>query len=218
MSRRHLTSKQHAFLEFLRDHIETRKIWPTYREIVDHFDYRSPNSVTQNLQALSRKGFLQRDRNGYQLVDPSGRDGTVDLVGTIRPGRVERDEAPARFSLADLVDSLAALRAVRIGDDVAAGGLLTGARFVLVAEGDPTDGDLALVLDGSHLSVAAAGPGGRPSGLAAGAYVLGRYAGHASPSGVAFAPEAPLRATTVPVARTERPQEATPRPGLNVLA
>lgn len=70
MSRRHLTSKQHAFLEFLRDHIETRKIWPTYREIVDHFDYRSPNSVTQNLQALSRKGFLQRDRNGYQLVDP----------------------------------------------------------------------------------------------------------------------------------------------------
>ena len=75
MSRRQLTQKQHSFLEYLREHVETHKVWPTYREIADHFAYRSPNSVTQNLQALSRKGFLQRDRNGYALVESTSRDG-----------------------------------------------------------------------------------------------------------------------------------------------
>lgn len=222
MSRRHLTSKQHAFLEFLREHVETHKIWPTYREIVDHFDYRSPNSVTQNLQALSRKGFLQRDRNGYQLVDQSGRDGSVELVGTVRAGRFDRDEAPSRFSLADLTSTLTSLRAVRIADDVMPGGLLADASFVFVTEGDPVDGDLALVLDGAELQVAPAGAGGRPSGLAASAYVLGRYAGHAGPSGVAFAPEAPLQATLTEAPHTAHRTDAVlsrdVAQNLNVLA
>ena len=208
MSRRHLTSKQHAFLEFLRDHVEARKIWPTYREIVDHFDYRSPNSVTQNLQALSRKGFLQRDRNGYQLVDQSGRDGSVELVGTVRAGRYDPADVPSRFSLADLSDHLTTLRAVRLGDDVVTDGPLADAAFVFVTEGDPVDGDLALVLDGAQLRVAQAGPGGRPMGLAASAHVLGRYAGHAGPFGVAFAPAAPLRVTEVAAASAPRLEEA----------
>lgn len=211
MSRRHLTSKQHAFLEFLRDHVEAHKIWPTYREIVDHFEYRSPNSVTQNLQALSRKGFLQRDRNGYQLVDHSGRDGSVELVGTIHAGRLERDEAPARFSLADIVDDVAAVRAVRVGADVVGEGMLNGARFVLVTEGDPAEGELALVLDGTSLRVLAAGPGGRPAGLASSAYVLGRHAGHVGEAGLALVPA--LRLDT----ESRQPAASVTR-NLNVLA
>lgn len=178
MSRRHLTSKQHAFLEFLRTHVESNKIWPTYREIVEHFDYRSPNSVTQNLQALSRKGFLQRDRNGYQLVDRSGRDKALLLVGTIQPGRLERAEA--RLSLADIVGDVAALRAVRVGDDVKGDGALAGATHVLVTEGEPDGDDVALVLVGSRLFQTSAGDVPR------GGLVLGRYAGHANAHGLAL--------------------------------
>jgi len=178
MSRRHLTSKQHAFLEFLRTHVESHKIWPTYREIVEHFDYRSPNSVTQNLQALSRKGFLQRDRNGYQLVDRSGRDGTVSLVGTIQPGRLDRMDA--RFSLADIVGDVTALRAVRVAADVVAEGALAGATHVLVTEGEPEADDVALVLAGDRLHLSPADE--VPSGV----MVLGRYAGHAGPHGLAL--------------------------------
>ena len=59
MSRRQLTSKQHAFLQYVRSYIRDNDVWPTYREIVDFFDFRSPNSVTQNLQALHKKGFLR---------------------------------------------------------------------------------------------------------------------------------------------------------------
>jgi repressor LexA len=178
MSRRHLTSKQHAFLEFLRSHVESHKIWPTYREIVEHFDYRSPNSVTQNLQALSRKGFLQRDRNGYQLVDRSGRDGTVALVGTIHPGRFDRSDA--RFSLADIVGDVTSLRAVRVSADVTAEGALAAATHILVTEGDPEADETALVLAGDRLSLAAA------YDVPPGALVLGRYAGHAGPHGLAM--------------------------------
>lgn len=189
MSRRHLTSKQHAFLEFLREHVEAHKIWPTYREIVEHFDYRSPNSVTQNLQALSRKGFLQRDRNGYQLVDHSGRDGTVALVGTLRPGGLDRSDA--RFSLADIVGDVTALRAVRVAPEVAGEGGLAGITHALVTEGDPDEGDLALVLAGDRLRVEVAGAGGAVPG----ALVLGRYAGHATADGLRLAlPQMPRSA------------------------
>ncbi|HEX8299118.1 MAG TPA: repressor LexA, partial [Rubricoccaceae bacterium] len=102
MSRRHLTGKQNAFLEFLQAHVQQHRIWPTYREIVDHFEYRSPNSVTQNLQALSRKGFLERDRSGYRLVDRSGRDGTIAVRGTLGRNGVDAAEPADRLSLAVL--------------------------------------------------------------------------------------------------------------------
>ena len=69
MSRKHLTSKQHSFLKYLKDYVKDNGVWPTYRELVDEFGYRSPNSVTQNLQALFKKGFLTRDDEGYQLSD-----------------------------------------------------------------------------------------------------------------------------------------------------
>ena len=68
MSRRKLTAKQHAFLEYIKSYVRENGIWPTYREIIEVFDYRSPNSVTQNLQALYKKNYLRRDQDGYHLI------------------------------------------------------------------------------------------------------------------------------------------------------
>ena len=65
MSRKHLTSKQHSFLQYLKDYVKENGVWPTYRELVDEFGYRSPNSVTQNLQALFKKGYLEKERRGW---------------------------------------------------------------------------------------------------------------------------------------------------------
>ena len=69
MSRRSLTPKQRDFLGYVRSFLKRNGEWPTYRDIIDHFDFRSPNSVTQNLQALFKKGYLKRDEFGYELVD-----------------------------------------------------------------------------------------------------------------------------------------------------
>jgi repressor LexA len=187
MSRRQLTSKQHAFLEFLQGHLDDHHVWPTYREIVDHFAYRSPNSVTQNLQALSRKGFLERDRNGYRLVDHSGRDGTIAVRGTVRSGRIDADSPTERLSLAALFSDLVGLHALRLDEGVGRGlSDLDEARYVLVDEGGVSEGDTAVVLDGDTVVLARMGANGRPDADDAGpgAVVVGRYAGHAGAYGI----------------------------------
>ena len=35
MSRRKLTAKQHAFLEYIKNYVRENGIWPTYREIIE---------------------------------------------------------------------------------------------------------------------------------------------------------------------------------------
>lgn len=190
MSRRQLTQKQHAFLKYLRDHVDEHKVWPTYREIADHFDYRSPNSVTQNLQALSRKGFLQRGRNGYALVEQGARDGSIRLKGALRGGRIE--PAPSdRLSLTTLFPDLTGLHAVELDAAMDRTSELGEARYVFVGEGETPAGETVVVVDGDRLSLGRVGHDGSvecDEPLEA-PEVLGRYAGHAGPYGIVRASE-----------------------------
>jgi len=63
-----LTSKQKKFLDYIITYRDENEIWPTYREIADRFGFKSPNSVTQNLQSLLKKGYLVKtDDNEYEL-------------------------------------------------------------------------------------------------------------------------------------------------------
>ena len=185
MSRRQLTVKQHAFLEYLREHVDQHKVWPTYREIADHFEYRSPNSVTQNLQALSRKGFLERGRNGYALVNQEARDGSIHVRGALRGGRIE--PAPSdRLSLTSLFPDLSGLHALAVDEATDRTSALGDARYVFVADGDPPEGEEVVVMDGGRLALGRLGAGGTVESeepLEA-PEVLGRYAGHAGPYGI----------------------------------
>src|SRR5690554_5610360 len=108
MSRKQLTSKQHSFLQFLAEHVRKKKVWPTYREIVDHFGYRSPNSVTQNLQALAKKGYLVRDQNGYRLLGQrSGlAGGGFPVQGAVENGAYEVSLSVDEVTLKDLFPEL----------------------------------------------------------------------------------------------------------------
>ena len=185
MSRRQLTQKQHAFLEFLRTHVAEHKIWPTYREIVDHFDYRSPNSVTQNLQALSRKGFLRRGRDGYSLIDPKSKDGSIWVRGTLRDGRVEPLDGD-RLSLTSLFEGVTGLHALRLDEQTSRTSELGEATYVFVADGNAPEGEPVVVVSRDHLALGRIGADGgvecdepvdQPE-------VLGRYVGHAGPYGI----------------------------------
>jgi len=185
MSRRQLTQKQHTFLEYLREHVDQHKIWPTYREIADHFEYRSPNSVTQNLRALSRKGFLQRGRNGYALVEQGARDGSIRVRGALRAGRIE--PAPSdRLSLTALFPDLTGLHAVELDEATDRTAELGQARYVFVDDGDAPAGETVVVIDGERVSLGRIGADGAVEcDLPMEApEVLGRYAGHAGPYGI----------------------------------
>lgn len=182
MSRRHLTQKQHAFLKYLRDHVDRHKVWPTYREIADHFEYRSPNSVTQNLQALSRKGFLQRGRNGYALVEQAARDGSIRVRGALRGGQIEPSPSD-RLSLTTLFPDLSGLHALELDETADRTAEFEEARYVFMAEGDAAPGDRVVVIDDGRLTVRTVDHEGRPE-MCPDAEVLGRYAGHAGPYGI----------------------------------
>ena len=190
MSRRQLTHKQHSFLEYLRDHVDQHRVWPTYREIADHFEYRSPNSVTQNLQALSRKGFLQRGRNGYALLEQTAREGSIRVRGALRDGRVE--PAPSdRLSLTTLFPDLTGMHALQLDEHTTRTSALGDARYVFVQDGEHAEGARMVVVSGSQLSLGTMRADGcvdcddemdAPE-------VLGRYAGHAGAYGIVRAQE-----------------------------
>jgi repressor LexA len=191
MSRRQLTHKQHAFLEFLRAHVREEKVWPTYREIVDYFNYRSPNSVTQNLQALAKKGFLRRDYNGYHLVDREGKDGSLPLRGTIRDGEAQNGTSSERLTLTGLFPGLTGHHALRLDASARQDPALRDAEYVFLGD-NPGEGDLALVLHDGAVILRRVGADGRltdPAGVHEAlapdeTEVLGRYAGHAGPYGL----------------------------------
>ena len=184
MSRRQLTQKQHAFLVFLRRHVEAEAVWPTYREIVDHFGYRSPNSVTQNLQALARKGYLHRSRDGYALVDRGEAAGGLHIRGTFLEGRVE--PGTERLSLGTLLGEMTGLHAIRLHGEADRTDAFGEAHYVLVSEDEAAEGGSVLVTDGVRLSVGRVDADG---GVACDDEtevheVLGSYVGHAGPYGL----------------------------------
>lgn len=61
------TAKQLAVYQFILDTIQATGHWPTYTAIKEHFGYASPHSVTQNLRALAKKGYLTYGEDGYHI-------------------------------------------------------------------------------------------------------------------------------------------------------
>jgi repressor LexA len=147
MSRKQLTSKQHSFLEYLAEHVRRRKVWPTYREIVDYFGYRSPNSVTQNLQALAKKGYLTRDDTGYRLVGQrSGLlGGGFSVQGAVSDGRYAAALSIEEVTLKDLFPGLSDAFAVRMEQPVR-GVEVEAGDYLLLEDGGLSSGAMAAVL------------------------------------------------------------------------
>ena len=55
-----LTKKQRAILDYMKAHVAEHSYWPSIRDIQAKFRFASTNGVYGHLQALERKGVLQR--------------------------------------------------------------------------------------------------------------------------------------------------------------
>ncbi len=64
-----LTPRQRKVLEVIRDSVERRGYPPTVREIGEAVGLTSTSSVSYQLQALQKKGFLRRDPSKPRAVD-----------------------------------------------------------------------------------------------------------------------------------------------------
>jgi len=77
-----LTEKQKKFYTALRQMVEKSGHSPTVAELARRMKFSSPRAVTQYLEALERKGLIERRRyewRGIRLVDVEG--GTVMRQG-----------------------------------------------------------------------------------------------------------------------------------------
>jgi len=95
-----LTARQRRVLEFITDSVQRRGYPPSMREIGEAVGLTSPSSVSHQLGALQRKGFLRRDPNrprAIEVVSPASVDETgsgderptpsyVPVVGRIAAG------------------------------------------------------------------------------------------------------------------------------------
>ena len=80
-----LTSQQQKILEFIREAIEATGFPPTRAEIMQAFEFRSPNAAESHLRTLERKGaieLLRGSARGIRLKQDTG----VPLIGRVAAG------------------------------------------------------------------------------------------------------------------------------------
>lgn len=55
-----LTLRQEEVLGYIQLYMRERGTWPSFREIEEHFGFRSTNAVMGHIRALERKGYISR--------------------------------------------------------------------------------------------------------------------------------------------------------------
>ncbi len=155
MSRRDLTAKQKAFFRYISSFVESNGNWPTYREIVDYFDFRSPNSVTQNLQALLKKGYLLRDGLGYKLVSQSAESSGIPIKGIITAGALQEavESDLGSISLETIFPQLDRMYAIRVSGQSMVGADINDGDYVLLIDDDIPDGGIGAVMYNGETSL-----------------------------------------------------------------
>ena len=202
MSRRKLTAKQHAFLEYVKQYVRAHNIWPTYREIIDEFGYRSPNSVTQNLQALHKKHCLQRDQDGYHLVLQDDETHGIPIRGLISAGQLQEavEANLGTITLETLFPNLHRIFAIRVAGQSMKGADIDDGDYVLLVDDDIPNGGIGAVLyngetslkrvytDENGLRLEPANPEYDDIYIEPDVFeevrVLGRYVGHVNKNGI----------------------------------
>lgn len=210
MDNAQLTKKQKEFYDYIREYRNEHDIWPTYREIVDRFGYKSPNSVTQNLQSLVKKGYLTKtEDNEYLLNDEKESfneqdffDGGIPVRGIIAAGYLQEavEANLGSITLKHLFPGLKKMFALRVsGYSMKDAGIMNG-DFVLLMDDDIRDGDIGAVMFNGETSLKRIfyGPNGlrlEPAndeysdiyiepGIFEEVRILGKYVGHVNRSGI----------------------------------
>ena len=196
MSRKQLTAKQYAFLTYLRDYLSESGIWPTYREVVDHFGY---------LQALNKKGYLRRTDDGFELIEerPARHEVRgIPVKGIISAGRLQEavEEHLGTITLETLFPNLDRIFAIRVSGQSMQGADIHDGDYVLLMDEDIPNGGIGAVLydgetslkriyyDRNGLRLEPANEAYRDIHIKPDVFeevrILGRYVGHVNRTGI----------------------------------
>jgi repressor LexA len=158
-----LTLRQQEVLQFIIDVVAETDEWPPYVEIMDHFGFASPNSVTQYLKALHKKGHLVRKedakndgKRSYRLapqhVTPPAE---IPIKGVIAAGRLQEAVAVNMGSLTldYIFPDLERIFALRVaGESMRDAGIHDG-DYVLIMNEDIPEGGIGAVLYNGETSL-----------------------------------------------------------------
>jgi len=101
-----LTSRQEEILDFMESFARDQGYPPTVREICKATGLRSPRSVSQHLQALERKGYIERGRDKSRAIrflraSAAGNVNGDDIVSLPLMGKVAAGVATSPEALDD---------------------------------------------------------------------------------------------------------------------
>lgn len=165
MDKQQLTRKQRKFFDFIVSYRNEYDVWPTYREIANHFDYKSPNSVTQNIQALLRKEYLVKNdeeeydihpsiRKEYLGEEPAYETG-IPVRGVIAAGYLQEavEANLGSITMETLFPNLDKIFALRVSGMSMKDANIYDGDFVLLMDEDINDGDIGAVLYNGETSL-----------------------------------------------------------------
>lgn len=156
MDNAHLTRKQQEFFNYIIDYKNEHDVWPTYREIADYFGYKSPNSVTQNIQALLKKGYLVKKNDEEYDLPPEKKavysndvqEEGIPIRGLIAAGYLqEAVEADlGSITMSTLFPNLDKLFALRVSGFSMKDANIYDGDFVLLMDTELNNGEIGAVL------------------------------------------------------------------------
>ena len=144
MEKQPLTSRQAEILEHMESFARDHGYPPTVREICKATGLRSPRSVTQHLQALERKGYIERARDksrAIRFLRASGT-GAASSGDVVRLSVVGKVSAGAATSSAGLEESTFYIDRRLVDGDHS---------FLMKVEGDSMIG--AHIMEGDYIVV-----------------------------------------------------------------
>lgn len=162
-----LTFRQEEVLGYIQLHMREKGTWPSFREIEEHFGFRSTNAVMGHLRALERKGYISRVpgqartfRINFDLNEENQPAEALDVVeipiyGSIAAGFPDGVESSGEIGRLQIDTETAGIRrsrrtfALRVrGESMIDVGIFDG-DTVIVEQCPPRNGDIvAALIDG----------------------------------------------------------------------
>jgi repressor LexA len=151
---RDLTRRQREILEYIISKVRAEERFPSYREIGRRFRLSSSATVSQHLEALKRKGFLEKAGRRLMLSGDLSPARGVPVVGGVAAGTpitaIENREG--YVDVASLFGDEGDHFAVRVtGDSMVDAGILEGDYVVVRQGGDARSGDTVVAYVGDEM-------------------------------------------------------------------
>lgn len=158
-----LTSRQDAILHFVLDYVQDNGYPPSIREIGDKFKIGSLRGVTVHLDALEKKGYIERSNTprSIKIVHPAyqatHRVTMLPLLGQIAAGAPILAEQNVEDLIAvpsEMVKSISNAYLLRVrGDSMSGEGINPRDLVVVKPQETANHGDLVAVLLGDEATV-----------------------------------------------------------------